>query len=154
MARGNFQCAQSRKSWSRQTARFGEDGGVRATQLATALNAELELFHALSTPLYIGYTKVKIRTGSHRGRPRVPKRRWKTAAALRRRHPRQGMRSDWDYPVSRLSCDAPCTTVPAWLCERHEEHAAPAVALRRWELLRLCPVPFLLVKPAIADPWC
>jgi universal stress protein E len=124
----------------------------KAAQLATALNAELELFHALSTPLYIGYTSPDDRNWravQKEDHARAEAALEKTAAALRRHGIRVKVRADWDYPVyEAVVRRAMHYGADLVVAERHEgKHAAPwLLRYTDWELLRLCPVPFLLVK--------
>lgn len=124
----------------------------KAAQLASALDAELELFHALSAPLYIGYTSQDDRNWravQKDDHARAEAALESTAAALRRHGIRVKVHVVWDYPVYeavvRRAVHAGTDLIVA---ERHEgKHSAPwLLRYTDWELLRLSPVPFLLVK--------
>ena len=124
----------------------------KATQLARALGARVELFHALSTPLYIdvaefqGVTLSKLEHTEHaRAAARL--------AVLAKRLGKAGVRVEstveWDFPpheaVIRAARRFGADLIVA---ERHagKHHLAWALRFTDFELLRLAPMPVLLVK--------
>jgi universal stress protein E len=124
----------------------------KAAQLARALGAELVLFQALDTPLY-RWADVARRGGLTRVE------RHARAAALAQLEGRaRGLRSlgsrvsvtvAWDYPAyEALVRAASRAGADLIVAERHAGRhlAAGLLHLTDWELLRLSPVPVLLVK--------
>jgi universal stress protein E len=128
----------------------------KAAQLAQATGARLELFHAITTPLFIDALALEGLT--------IPEaqKRWKrdTIAALEK-HARPlrnlGLEvetsCDWDFPayeaVVRRAARSDASLIVA---ERHAtRHVLPwLLRFNDWELLRRSPVPVLLVKHARA----
>jgi universal stress protein E len=123
----------------------------KAAQLAAAWGAEVELFHdiyvavpveALGTP---GFSLAVLKSQSKRAALDALER---LAAPLRARGLKVSIAAAYDYPpyeaiVRRaLSTGADLIVVP-----RRDAHRLPAVlGYTDWELLRLSPVPVLLVK--------
>lgn len=124
----------------------------KATQLARAVGARVQLFHALSNPLYIdvaefeGVTLSKLEDTEHA----------RAAARLRvlaKRFEKANIRVDstveWDFPpheaVIRAARRSGADLIVA---EAHatRHHLAWALRFTDFELLRLAPVPVLLVK--------
>jgi universal stress protein E len=124
----------------------------KAAQLALAFGAELELFHALTTPIYLGYTAEDDR--NWRRVQREDKRNAQAsldqqAADLQSRGVKASVAVAWDYPVyEAVVRRALHTGADLVVAERHGGKHTASWLLRYsdWELLRLCPVPFLLVK--------
>jgi len=125
---------------------------VKGGQLARALGAGVELFHAISTPLYVdGYTVtgVELPRIEHDVRARVLTRLDGMAAKLRQAHIKVTVTAEWDYPayeaIVRRCQQTPTDLVVA---DQHAGRhlAAGLLHLTDWELLRLSPVPVLLVK--------
>lgn len=121
---------------------------VKAAQLARALGAEIVLFHAISAPLRLGRdiraTERRARTAS---RERVE--RW--ARLLRRKRLKVTSSVQWDYPVyEAIIREAWRVGADLIVAERHAGRHLGAGLLRLtdWELLRLSPLPVLLVKRA------
>lgn len=128
----------------------------KAAQLAQATGARLELFHAITTPLFIDALAMENLTIAEM------QKRWKrdTLAALEK-HARplreQGLTvetsCDWDFPayeaVVRRAAHSGAGLVVA---ERHaDRHVLPwLLRFNDWELLRRSPVPVLLIKHARA----
>jgi universal stress protein E len=127
---------------------------TKAAQLARALGAKLVLFHAISAPRYLNAVDLPLLDDGLAGAERSTRDACRERLeAVARRLRRQGIRvtvsAEWDYPVyeaiireaGRLGADLIVA----------EQHAGWRVAtsllhLTDWELLRLSPVPVLLVK--------
>lgn len=124
----------------------------KAGQLARALGARVQLFHALSNPLYIdvaefqGVTLSNLEQSAHaRAAARLE--------ALASRLKKAGLRVDsavvWDFPpheaVIRAARRGSADLIVA---ERHPtaHHLARMLRFTDFELLRLAPTPVLLVK--------
>lgn len=124
----------------------------KAAQLARALGSQVQLFHALSNPLYIDVAELQGATLSkleHAEHARAAAR----LAVLAKRLERGGVRAEstveWDFPpheaVIRAARHFDADLIVA---ERHatRHHLAWALRFTDFELLRLAPVPVLLVK--------
>ena len=128
----------------------------KAAQLAQATGARLELFHAITTPLYVDALSLEGLT--------VPEvqRQWKLdtlnalekhAAPLRAQGLVVESSCDWDFPayeaVVRRAARSGADLIVA---ERHAtRHVLPwLLRFNDWELLRRSPVPVLLIKRAQA----
>jgi universal stress protein E len=124
----------------------------KAAQLATALGARLELFHAIDTPVY-----VDAFAASGKSAQQVQK-SWRDAALKRLERHADKLRAggltvscdaEWDFPayeaVLRGARNAGAQLIVA---ERHADRHRAAWLLRfnDWELLRRSPLPVLLVK--------
>ena len=125
---------------------------AKATQLARALDAELVLFQALATPLYLEADIARLGgvTDIERSTRNAALARLETRARrLRSLGIRVSVSAEWDYPayeaVIRAAGRAAADLIVA---ERHAGRhlAAGLLRLTDWELLRLSPVPLLLVK--------
>ena len=126
----------------------------KAAKLARALDAHLELFHAISDPIAVdalmfadqGLEKVKTAE-----RQRYLKRLEALAAPLRRNGLSVSTAAEWDYPAHEaLIRRAHGMKADLIVAERHAgNHVAPwFLRYTDWELLRQSPVPVLLVKTA------
>ncbi len=129
----------------------------KAVQLAVGLGAELELFHALTTPIYLGPVPgdgADWRQVRDREQARAVARLERTAVRLRRSGARVTVKAVWDYPsFGALLRRAHQGGAGLIVAERHAGgHAAPwLLRYTDWELLRQSPVPVLLVKKS--RPW-
>lgn len=124
----------------------------KATQLARALGARLQLFHALSNPLYVdvaelqGITLPKL---EHTEQARAAARLELLARRLEKGGGRVESRVEWDFPpheaVIRAGRHFSADLIVA---ERHPtaHHLAWMLRFTDFELLRLAPMPVLLVK--------
>lgn len=125
---------------------------AKATQLARAFGAHLELFHAIDTSVYVdmlGASEHGPEQLQDEERAEVLERLERIAARVRRHGVRVTTAAEWDYPVyesivrraNRLKADL-------IVAERHAgRHILPGLlGLTDWELLRLSSVPVLLVK--------
>jgi len=124
----------------------------KAAQLAHALGARVQLFHALSNPLYIdaaeatGVSLVSLERTEH---ARVAKR----LEMLARRLKKIGIRAEssvhWDFPPHEAVIRAARhfgTDLIVAECHATPHHLAWLLRFTDFELLRLAPVPVLLVK--------
>lgn len=124
---------------------------AKAAQLARAFGAQIELFHSISSPLYVdayglgeGVKAVERETLASRTAQLE-----RLAARLRGRKLKVSVRAVWDYPVHEaIVRRAHQFNADLIVSERHAGlHIAPGLLrLTDWELLRWSPVPVLLVK--------
>jgi universal stress protein E len=126
---------------------------AKAAQLARSLGAELELFHGISASLYVNpYVSPAGQLDQERQvHTRFLEQLESLAAPLRRRHLKVTVSAEWDFPayeaIVRRADEMHADLIVA---ERHATGHLGASLLRLtdWELLRLSPVPVLLVKTA------
>ena len=124
----------------------------KTTQLARALGARVQVFHALSNPLYIDMAEVegvslsKLEQTAHT-------RAIKRLKILARRVEQAGVRAEsvvqWDFPPHEAIIRAGRSfNADLIIAERHAtaHHLAWMLRFTDFELLRLAPVPVLLVK--------
>jgi universal stress protein E len=125
---------------------------AKAAQLAQALDAKLVLFHALAAPLYLETDLERLGdlNGIERRAQAGARERLESLAQRLRRHGIEvRVSAEWDYPVYeaviRAARRADADLIVA---ERHagRHFAAGFLHLTDWELLRLAPLPVLLVK--------
>ena len=135
----------------KETARRNSPAVEKAAALARAFGAEIELFHAIETPLFadidIGNEGLdeQRRLISGQARHRLET----LTASLSELGIQVSSRVIWDFPsYEAIIRRARRFGADLVIVERHEgRHRAPALLrLTDWELLRLCPVPVLLVK--------
>ncbi len=125
---------------------------VKAGQLAKALGARVELFHGISTPLYVdgyGFLGVELPEVERTMRARVLAQLEKIAERLRRDGINVTTAAEWDFPVyEAIVRRAEQTKADLIVADQHagRHTAAGLLHLTDWELLRLSPVPVLLVK--------
>jgi len=128
----------------------------KAARLASALGAELVLFHALAEPLYVGGVDGDLSSSyddpsgaaRHTRAARLA-RLERMAQRLRRTGLRVRASVEWDYPPYEAVIRAACRVSAALIvAERHPGRhiAAGLLHLNDWELLRRSPLPVLLVK--------
>lgn len=124
----------------------------KAAQLARALHARLHLFHAMSDPVYVDVADAHGRglMSLERGRREQVSRRLEILAErLRKTGVEVIPVVEWDFPpheaVIRAARSARADLIVA---ERHEttHHLPWLLRFTDFELLRLAPVPVLLVK--------
>jgi len=125
---------------------------VKAAQLARAFGARIELFHAISSPLYVdgyGVSGVDLPQMERTTRSRILARLEKMAARLHAPEVSISVAAEWDFPayeaVIRRAGQIKADLIVA---DQHSgrHRAAGLLHLTDWELLRLSPVPVLLVK--------
>src|SRR6185437_10105473 len=124
---------------------------AKAAQLARAFGAQLELFHGISSPLYVdayglgdGVEAIERETVAS-----ATAQLERIAARVRSPKVKVTVRAVWDYPVHEaIVRRAHQFKADLIVSERHAgQHIAPGLLrLTDWELLRWSPVPVLLVK--------
>jgi len=129
----------------------------KAAQLAQASGATLELFHAMSDPVYVDAFLIQgltLQQGQKQQRDRMAARLEKHAAALRLAGLKADVHCEWDYPAfEAIIRRATRGRADLIVAERHaRRHVLPwLLRFNDWELLRRSPLPVLLVKGA--RPW-
>ncbi len=124
---------------------------AKAAQLAKALGASLELFHGLSSPLFLDAYALSGRFPAveRETRNECLTELERIAAGLRVGGLAVSVAATWDYPVyEAVIRRARQIQADLIVAERHVgRHIVPGLLhLTDWELLRLSPVPVLLVK--------
>ena len=126
----------------------------KAIQVAEGTGAQIELFHAISTPLladaYV-YSPQELAQAERAIRARHLAALDKTASRLRRRGIKATVSAEWDFPAyEAIVRRARRIGADLIVAERHGgRRIAPwLLHLTDWELLRLSPLPVLLVKNA------
>jgi universal stress protein E len=124
----------------------------KAIQLARALGAELELFHAIDSTYYtdmLGVNTERTRRMECDERGEYLQRLERIAARARLHTPRVSVAVEWDYPaceaIVRRSLKIGADLIVAE-CHAGRRIAPGLLRLSDWELLRLSAVPVLLVK--------
>jgi universal stress protein E len=124
----------------------------KAARLARALNARMELFHAISEPVAVdalAFSREGIGKFEATQHARYLKRLERMAAPLRRTGVTVNVAAEWDYPVHEAVVRRALRTgADLIIAERHASaHIAPwMLRYADWELLRHSPVPVLLIK--------
>lgn len=125
---------------------------AKATQLARALGAELELFHAIDATVYVdmlGGCVSGLRQLESEERNDYLQRLERIAARARLHTPIVTVAAEWDFPsyeaVVRRAHESKADLLVAE-CHPGRHGAQGILRLADWELLRLCPIPVLLVK--------
>jgi universal stress protein E len=126
---------------------------AKAAQLARALGAEMELFHAIDAPLYLDVTDFRggqdVKQLESDWRKRRLRQLDRVAASISDTGLKVTSAVEWDYPgyaaVIRRSRRIRADLI---VVERHAgRHVVPwLLHMTDWELLRLSPVPVLIVK--------
>jgi universal stress protein E len=126
----------------------------KAAQIAKGLSAQLTLFHDIATPLYaesLRGREVDLKSWQREVQTARREQLEKLAARVRKHGIDVDVAADWDFPpyeaiirkAQRISADL-------LVVENHHgtgKHPARwLLAYTDWELLRLCPIPVLLVK--------
>ena len=126
----------------------------KAAQIAKGLKAQLTLFHDIATPLYAEALQgrdVDLKSWQREVQTSRREQLEKVAARVRKHGIDVDVAADWDFPpyeaiirkAQRISADL-------LVVENHHgtgRHPARwLLAYTDWELLRLCPIPVLLVK--------
>ena len=126
----------------------------KAAQIAKGLNAQLTLFHDIATPLYAEAwhgRDVDVKSWQREVQTARREQLEKLAARIRKHGVDVDVAADWDYPpyeaiirkAQRISADL------VVIENHHGTGRHPArwlLSYTDWELLRLCPMPVLLVK--------
>jgi universal stress protein E len=129
----------------------------KAAQLAQALGATLELFHGLAEPIVVEQAAASGRPlavfQSNR-KAQVLAQLEQRAEALRAAGIRVEVSAEWDYPAAEaIVRRAARSDANLIVVERHatRHRAAWLLTYTDWELVRLSPVPLLIVKSDV--PW-
>jgi universal stress protein E len=126
----------------------------KAAQIAKGLGAQLTLFHDIATPLYAEAwhgREIDVRSWQREVQTARREQLEKLAARIRKHDIDVDVAADWDYPpyeaiirkAQRISADL------VVIENHHGTGRHPArwlLSYTDWELLRLCPMPVLLVK--------
>jgi len=129
----------------------------KAAQLAAALGARLELFHAIAEPVYLDAFLLEgmtLEQTQKQWRDRLVKKLERHADELREEGLAVDVSCEWDFPAyEAVIRRASRTDADLIVAERHAtRHILPwLLRFNDWELLRRSPVPVLLVKRA--QPW-
>jgi len=125
---------------------------LKAAQLARGYGAEMELFHALTSPLYSDPVLVReqgLNTLERDLRQQALRRLEAIADRLRVHSIKVKVSAEWDYPSHEaIIRRAQAVKADLIVAARHAgKHRMPwLLRLTDWELVRLSPVPVLLVK--------
>jgi universal stress protein E len=129
----------------------------KAAQLAAALGARLDLFHAIAEPVYLDAFLMQgmtLEQTQRQWRERLLKKLERQAQTLRDTGLTVETSCEWDFPAyDAVIRRASRTRADLLVAERHAtRHVMPwLLRFNDWELLRRSPVPVLLVKHA--RPW-
>src|SRR3954466_15231862 len=126
----------------------------KAAQIAKGLNAQLTLFHDIATPLYAEALQgrdIDLKSWQREVQTARREQLEKLAARVRRHDIDVDVAADWDFPPSEaIIRKAQRISADLLVVENHHgtgRHPARwLLAYTDWELLRLCPIPVLLVK--------
>lgn len=125
---------------------------AKAAQIATALGSKIELFHDMTTTLYTGFP------GGIASDPHAFEREHraarldqleKIAARLRDRGLNVSIAAEWDYPAHEAIVRRAMKVKADLIVAQHhpsKHHLTWLLSFTDWELLRLSPMPVLLVK--------
>ena len=124
----------------------------KASALARALGAKLELFHAMTEPLAVEallMAGMSVQKFQDEQRQRQVKQLERLAEPMRSHGLKVATCAEWDYPAHEAVIRrANRSKADLIIAERHDtKHLAPwLLRYADWELLRQSPVPVLLVK--------
>lgn len=125
---------------------------LKAAQLARATGAEIELFHALADPVYMDTVdtgRLAIQNAEQQLHAQAVRRLEAIAATLRRHDIRVSVSAVWDYPVyEAIVRHALARRTDLIVAQRYggRHSAAGLLQLTDWELIKISPLPVLLVK--------
>lgn len=126
----------------------------KAAQIAKGLGAQLTLFHDIATPLYAEALQgrdVDVKSWQREVQTARREQLEKLAARVRKHGIDVDVAADWDFPpYEAIIRKAQRIAADLLVVENHHgtgKHPARwLLAYTDWELLRLCPIPVLLVK--------
>jgi universal stress protein E len=126
----------------------------KAAQIAKGLNAQLTLFHDIATPLYaeaLQGREIDLQSWQREVQTARREQLEKLAARIRKHGIDVDVAADWDFPAfEAIIRKAQRISADLLVVENHHgtgRHPARwLLAYTDWELLRLCPIPVLLVK--------
>jgi universal stress protein E len=125
---------------------------LKAAQIARACRAHLEIYHCLDAPLYADLQTLgerSLREVETNLQQRTVRRLEQIAAGVRQRQLKVTVRAEWDFPAYeaivrravRIKADLIVASAHAG------RHRLPSLMrLTDWELVRLSPIPLLLIK--------
>lgn len=125
---------------------------LKAAQLARALDAEVEIFHTLTTPVYADlytYAAEGLESVEVELQKQALRRLETMAERLRVHNIKVSVSAEWDFPAyEAIIRQAMRSKADLIVVSRHQgRHFAPRILqLTDWELIRLSPIPVLLVK--------
>ena len=125
---------------------------LKSAQLARACGAQLELFHGLSTPLYVDFKTIGdggLEEVQEEQRQQALDKLETIANRLRRHDIKVSVSAEWDFPAyEAIIRRAQHIKADMIVISRHAgRHTMPwLLQLTDWELVRLSPIPVLLVK--------
>ena len=122
---------------------------LKAAQIARACGSQLELFHALATPLYADLIARPPDTLEREFKQRARRRLESIADRLRQDGLKVTVCVEWDAPVyEAIVRRARQIGADLIVVSRYTgQHTAPGLLrLTDWELVRLSPIPVLLIK--------
>ena len=137
-------------SRTRRQRRFPQS--LKASQLARSLGAELILFQSIALPIYVEGDVNYMNDGLADAERCTGEACEKTLGAIARPLRRKGIKVcvsvQFDYPIyEAVIREATRLKADLIVAEQHHGHrAASLLHMVDWELLRLSPVPVLLVK--------
>ena len=129
---------------------------LKAVQLARALDAELELYHAIDTSLFVDQIALAGEDPNQFQRnicEQYRKELESIAERLRREALRVSVCVEWDYPAFEAVVRRASETKAGLIiveCHVHRHRIPWLLEFTDWELLRLAPMPVLLVKSSRA----
>jgi universal stress protein E len=125
---------------------------AKAAQLARAFDAELELFHAIDSPVYmdmLGCAAERALAAERTEREQYLQRLERIAARVRLHTRKVTVAADWDYPayeaIVRRAAHGGADLIVAG-SHSGELHGGPLTTLADRELVWLSPLPVLLVR--------
>jgi universal stress protein E len=125
---------------------------AKATQLACAVDAELELFHAIDSPFYVdmlGESEQRALHTENEERAMYLQRLERIAARVRLHTKHVTVAADRDYPAAEAiirRADAIGADLIVAECHAGSHLASGLRKLADWELVRSSPIPVLLVR--------
>jgi universal stress protein E len=131
-----------------------QPGLVKAIAIAKSFGASLEVFHALTAPLFTGretLTRMTLATLRQHTVERTRARLEKFAALAKRSGVTLSAAAEWDYPPHEaIVRRAAATKADLIMAECHRGHRTRPwlIHLTDWELLRSSALPVLLLKNA------
>ena len=133
-----------------------QSGVDKAIRIARTLGASIELFHAISTPVFLEVQALTGTSVAELRRESLEKRRRRLDLLVERARalgvPASGS-VEWDFPPHEaIVRHAVSTRADLIIAECHEgKRRAWLIRLTDWELLRSSPVPVLIMKNS--KPW-
>jgi universal stress protein E len=124
---------------------------AKAAQLARAFGAELELFHAIDSSIYIdrlGCTEAGAHETEMTVRQEYLQRLERIASRVRLHAAKATVAAEWDYPgYEAIARRAEHIGADLIVAGSHSDgHSALLARLADWELVRFSPLPVLLVR--------